>query len=83
MAGKTAPTKCRQLPAAHRSRDESFNRTSFCIWVKGTQIMISALTSVFAKVTMILPPIYVSTVTANQLLPGAGRTFKVLWDRSE
>jgi len=81
MAGKTAPAKCRQPPAAHRSRDESFNRTSFCIWVKGTQIL--AFTSIFAKVTIILPPIYVSTVTVNQLWPGAGRTFKALWDRFE
>jgi len=33
----------------------------------------------FAKVTMTLPLLYAPTV--NQLLLGAGRMFKALWDR--
>ena len=40
-----------EVQAAHRSCDECFNRTSFCIWVKGTQIL--AIEAVLAKVTII------------------------------
>ena len=65
--------------SAHMSCDECFNRTSFCIWEKGTQILVSKAS--FAKVTIILALLYVPTV--NQLLPRAGRMFKALWDRSE
>ena len=61
------------------SHDECFNRTSLCIWVKETPIL--AIEALLAKVTIILPPIYVHTV--DQLLPGTGRMVKALWDRSE
>ena len=64
---------------AHKARGECFNRTSFCIWVKGTQIL--AIEGVFAQDTIILAPLYGPTM--NQLLPGASRMFKALWDRSE
>jgi len=63
---------------AHKSCEECINRTSFCIWVKKTQIL--ALRSVFVKVKTIPSPLYVPTL--NQLLPGAGRIFKALWDQS-
>jgi len=44
-------------------------------------MQILAIEAVFAKVTTVLPPIYVPTV--NQLLPEAGRMFKALWDCSD
>jgi len=77
MAGKTAPaSKCRKHKCHMMS--QCVHHLSFCIWVKGTQIL--ALITVFAKVIIILPSFYVSTL--NQRLPGAGRMFKALWDRS-
>jgi len=48
------------VQTAHKSCGECFNCTSFCIWVKGTQIW--AIEAVFAKVTIILPPLYGPTV---------------------
>ena len=71
--------QCVAVQKAHTSCDECVNRTSFCIWVKGTQSL--ALITIFAKVIIILPPLYVPIL--NQLSPGAGRMFKALWDRCD
>ena len=67
------------MQTAYEAYDECFNRTSFGIWVKGTQIL--AIEAVFAKVTIMLAPVYVPT--ANQLLLGPSWMFTALWDRSE
>ena len=55
---------------AHKSWDDCFNRTTFCNWVKGTQIW--ALETVSAKVTIILPPLYGPTV----LRPNSQKDFR-------
>jgi len=65
------------VQTAHKSCQDCFDRTSFCIWVKGTQIR--ALKTMFAKVIIIPPPLYVSTL--NQNLPGpAGCSRHVVTD---
>jgi len=48
------------VQAAFKWCDECLNRTSFCIWVKGTQIASEG--SLFAEVTVILSPLHGRTV---------------------
>jgi len=45
---------------------ECIKHTSFCIWVKGIQIL--AIQVVFAKVTITLSPLYGPTVVAKGLV---------------
>jgi len=51
---------CVAVQTAHKSCDECFNRTSFCMWSKGTQIW--AIETVLAKVTIAFAPLCGPTV---------------------
>ena len=63
------------VQTAPKSCGEFFNRTSFCIWVKRSQIL--AMQAVFAKVSIIPAPLYAHTVVVSHMRrPNSSPTWK-------
>ena len=67
--------------AAHKAPFECFNQTSVCIKIGREQIS-SGLGELYSKKLQSYSQ-HSYGPTVNQLLPGAGRMFKALWDPSD
>jgi len=77
---KTAQAQCRQPGAAHKSRDECFNRTSLCTSAVGRKI--PAVGAIIKKSLVILLPLLIWP-HRESTFDRANQIFKALWDRSE